>query len=102
MPIPLGLDLHDHASVLHCLERYTSRPSERSDASRHTWYQRGHPLFDVPHFTMFARVNHARHVRNSDTGFGNVCSFHQLRIGQADLQITIFLIPRGGISNTAP
>jgi len=56
----------------------------------------------VPHFTMFTRINHARHVRNGDTSLGNVCSFRQLRIGQADLQITIFLIPRGGISNTAP
>jgi hypothetical protein len=57
---------------------------------------------DVPHFTMFTRINHTSHVRNRDTSLGNVCSCRQLRVGHSDLQMTIFLMPRGGISNTAP
>ena len=59
-------------------------------------------LSDVPHLTMFTRINHARHIRNSDTSFSNICSCCQLGVAQANLQMTIFLIPRGGMSKTAP
>ena len=66
------------------------------------------PLFVKPHFPVLSSINHAGDVRNSDTSLRDVrcCEMRQVcLLGQTwrhHAPMTIFLIPGGGMSKTAP
>jgi hypothetical protein len=51
---------------------------------------------------MFTSINDTCDVWNSDTRLCDVGRCRQLRHFKLDSQITIFLTPRGGMSNTCP
>ena len=66
------------------------------------------PLFVEPHFPVLSRINHAGDVRNSDTSLRDVrcCDKRQVclldQTWRHHAPMTIFLIPGGGMSKTAP